>query len=596
MKITEATEYDDQVSLAMELMKKEDFDGALKLVEKVVSVLEPNMETLANASRLSAKAELLRAFKNQMSSRNNATGETLSKAWELFQLSSKLDPDCPETKGELANLTRVYRQIASLPPSASESFVDVDVVIVGAGAAGIGCALMLTETFGLNSSRVLIIEKGKSVATTFEQWPKEMRFISPSFNQQGWTPSFDLNSIHYGTSPAFSMHAEHPTGLEYAAYLRALAAHHKLLIVPQTEVISVEPDDDEQDDDDFLWVKTRKTTPDAKTDCIMARYVVWAAGEFQYPRGGGDVTTTAAGVTSEDMEAEEEKKIDKKVEATASTKKNKEKNRDFPGSELCLHNSKVDSWANLPGDDYVIIGGYESGIDACVHLARYGKKSTVLASTRCWRVKTADPSTELAPFTSGRLCEVMAPSFSPSPRLLAPVKVSSVEKKQGADGYIVTARWKEEEKEIKAPLRSDLNAVPTETPGAPGTSAIFETPHPPILCTGFENSVAAAASNLFAFATKEDKKKKGCLDGSPLLTKRDESTKISGVFLVGPMVSHGNLSFCFIYKFRQRFAIVANAICEGLGLDNRAAIAECRKMHMYLDDLSCCEDTCGDVC
>jgi len=25
-------------------------------------------------------------------------------------------------------------------------------------------------------------------------------------------------------------------------------------------------------------------------------------------------------------------------------------------------------------------------------------------------------------------------------------------------------------------------------------------------------------------------------------------------------VRHGELSFCFVYKFRQRFAIVANAI------------------------------------
>ena len=49
--------------------------------------------------------------------------------------------------------------------------------------------------------------------------------------------------------------------------------------------------------------------------------------------------------------------------------------------------------------------------------------------------------------------------------------------------------------------------------------------------------------------------------GAPLLTtSEDESTKVPGVFLVGPSVRHGKLSFCFIYKFRQRFGIVANAI------------------------------------
>merc|ERR1711971_526666 len=90
---------------------------------------------------------------------------------------------------------------------------------------------------------------------------------------------------------------------------------------------------------------------------------------------------------------------------------------------------------------------------------------------------------------------------------------------------------------------------------------------------------------------------KGCHAGAPLLTENDESTKVPGVFLVGPTVSHGTLSFCFVYKFRQRFAIVADRICSGLGMDTRAAVAESRKNNMFLEDLSCCtSDACGDVC
>jgi len=69
---------------------------------------------------------------------------------------------------------------------------------------------------------------------------------------------------------------------------------------------------------------------------------------------------------------------------------------------------------------------------------------------------------------------------------------------------------------------------------------------------------------------------------------------VPGVFLVGPNVRHGSRSFCFVYKFRQRFGIVANAICRGLGRDTTAAVALSRKHDMYLDDFSCCEDTCGD--
>jgi hypothetical protein len=52
-----------------------------------------------------------------------------------------------------------------------------------------------------------------------------------------------------------------------------------------------------------------------------------------------------------------------------------------------------------------------------------------------------------------------------------------------------------------------------------------------------------------------------------------------------------------VYKFRQRFGVVANAICRGLGRrDADAAVDICRKTNMYLDDLKCCEVTCGETC
>ena len=70
-----------------------------------------------------------------------------------------------------------------------------------------------------------------------------------------------------------------------------------------------------------------------------------------------------------------------------------------------------------------------------------------------------------------------------------------------------------------------------------------------------------------------------------------------GVFLVGPTVRHGEYSFCFVYKFRQRFGIVANAISRGLGRrDADVAVETARKMSMYLDDLKCCEVECGESC
>ena len=39
----------------------------------------------------------------------------------------------------------------------------LDVIIVGAGAAGIGCAFTLTHIFGLDPSRVLLLESGARI-------------------------------------------------------------------------------------------------------------------------------------------------------------------------------------------------------------------------------------------------------------------------------------------------------------------------------------------------------------------------------------------------------------------------------------------------
>ena len=110
-----------------------------------------------------------------------------------------------------------------------------DVVIVGAGPSGIGMCSMLKD-FGVES--MTVIDKGK-VGETFDKWPEEMRFITPSFTTNFWG-HMDLNSIAVGTSPAFTLETEHPTGKEYAKYLRTLAEHFELPIKENTEVENVE--------------------------------------------------------------------------------------------------------------------------------------------------------------------------------------------------------------------------------------------------------------------------------------------------------------------------------------------------------------------
>ena len=80
-------------------------------------------------------------------------------------------------------------------------------------------------------------------------------------------------------------------------------------------------------------------------------------------------------------------------------------------------------------------------------------------------------------------------------------------------------------------------------------------------------------------------------DGYPLLNENDESTISPGLFLCGPAVRHENLIFCFIYKYRQRFAVVAKAIANSLDLPAEG-LETYRAFGMYLDDLSCCGKEC----
>ena len=81
--------------------------------------------------------------------------------------------------------------------------------------------------------------------------------------------------------------------------------------------------------------------------------------------------------------------------------------------------------------------------------------------------------------------------------------------------------------------------------------------------------------------------------GDPKLNDVDESTLVPGLFLVGPQVRQADQILCFVYKYRQRFAVVINEVARRLGLDTAKAIATARRQHMFLDDPACCKATCG---
>ena len=369
---------------------------------------------------------------------------------------------------------------------------EYDVVIVGAGAAGIGCGMVLQD---LEVERFIILDRHE-VGASFRRWPEETRLLTPSFTINGFGMP-DLNSIALQTSPAYTLHTEHPTGPQYAAYLEAIADHFKLPVQCGIDVMDVQPHLNQQG----FTLQTSGGT----IDC---RYLIWAAGEFQYP----NLTP-------------------------------------FPGAELCRHYATVPSWRKLPDDAYVVIGGYESGMDTAVNLARAGRRVTVLDPTAPWGGDAADPSLSLSPFTRDRLRRA---------------------KKQNLIEFVSA------EVETVTQTSDDRYHVNLSN----GEKLLSN--QPPILATGFNGSLQQIA-HLFEWGEI----------GSPIVTKEaDESTITPRLFLSGPMLRHGNVIFCFIYKFRQRFAVIGNAIAEQLGLDTNV-LEEYYAAQMYLDDLSCCDVSCA---
>ncbi|MEM8486455.1 MAG: NAD(P)/FAD-dependent oxidoreductase [Bacteroidota bacterium] len=366
-----------------------------------------------------------------------------------------------------------------------------DVVIVGAGPAGIGVAAMLKE---LGVERMTILER-EEIGATFSKWPKEMKFITPSFTTN-FFGHLDLNAVVSGTSPAYMLRKEHPTGKEYADYLKAVCDHFELPVTEHTNVEKVIP------------AEGSFEVHLADGDPIMSRFVVWAAGEFQYPNLNA-----------------------------------------IPGAELCLHNSQVESWENLEGDRFCIIGGYESGIDAAIQLSRKEKTVHVFARERTWNKSTSDPSETLSPFTVERLQDEML--------------YNCIELK--GEAAVKEVRFEE-----------DTYLIFVE-----GEATPFRSATRPILATGFSSSLVLV-KELFHW----HKQKAYCI-----LNDQDESTKTAGLFLVGPQVRHDDLIFCFIYKYRQRFGVVAHAIGSQLGLDT-TLLEQYRSEGLYLDDLSCCGEEC----
>lgn len=358
-----------------------------------------------------------------------------------------------------------------------------DVIIVGAGASGIGCGVVLQD---LGISSFLIFDR-EHTGASFDRWPEEMRFITPSFTSNAFG-LLDLNSVTLNTSPAFTLHVEHPTGHQYANYLRGVQQHFELPVRRGVEVHRVEP----------LERGFRLHTSKGR---FRSRFVIWATGEFQFP----------------DLNP-------------------------FPGAEHCIHTSKVSRWADVQGEEALIIAEYESGADAAAHLIAFGKRVTVLDAAAPWESRESDPSVALSPFTRERLAANQA-------QLVKDIRVGRITRVNG---------------------HYEVSALSGQT---------WKTSSKPFLATGFRGGLSQI-EDLFGWRD----------DGTVILTESDESTLTPGLFVAGPQLRHQKVIFCFIYKFRQRFAVVGRAIAERLHLSLEPL--ERYREGMLLDDLSCCKAEC----
>ncbi|MDA7980356.1 MAG: NAD(P)-binding domain-containing protein [Pirellulales bacterium] len=366
-----------------------------------------------------------------------------------------------------------------------------DVAVVGGGAAGVGVAIALRHA-GIEN---FIVLERHTVGASFAAWPAETRFITPSFPSNS-IGMLDLNSIAIGVSPAFSLEVEHPSGVEYAFFLRAVTKHFELPVREHTDVNRIAKVGDE-------------FHIDTADGALRAMHVIWAAGEFQYPSLNG-----------------------------------------FAGGELCRHTATIPSYEDLDGDDFIIIGGYESGVDAAYHLTYRDKRVRLFDKGCPWKAETSDPSVALSTYSQERMKHDW---FEKHVELFPETPINSVARVD------------------------DMYEVTTED------GRRFQSRVPPLMAGGFEGSHKLVAD---LFEQRDD--------GFPFLSEHDESTIVPGMFLCGPAVRHDNHVFCFIYKYRQRFAVVAKAIATSLGLPAEG-LETYRQWGMYLDDLSCCGEECA-VC
>ena len=366
-----------------------------------------------------------------------------------------------------------------------------NVAIVGAGPAGIGIATLLNQT----DIDYVVLEKNE-IGASFLKWPKNMEMITPSFPSNAFG-QIDLNSICESTSPAFSFSKEHLTGDEYSKYLDAVVDYFEINGHTNTEVKKVNKKNNG-------WIlETNK-------EKVYCKYLIWAAGEFQNPQINN-----------------------------------------ITGAKHCIHSSLIRNPDELKGNEFVIVGGYESGVQIASNLIKNNKKVKLINPHNIDEKSTSDPSKVLSPYTHSKYSDLKKSNLYTE--IIG--EVSKVSKDN--DCY-------------KVHLNDKI---------------VLETEEKPICATGF----SLVKEPIEEFITYRE-------DGSPkLIEQTDEFFGHENFYLAGPAVKHEDHIFCFIYKFRQRFGVIAeNILRKEKYYENDISnlVEKWKSNGMYLSDLSCCDEEC----
>ena len=226
------------------------------------------------------------------------------------------------------------------------------------------------------------------------------------------------------------------------------------------------------------------------------------------------------------------------------------RDRDFPGAEHAIHNSQVKDWSTLQGGAFTIIGGYESGIDAALNLIHLGKSVRLISRGEPWTSDHPDPSRSLSPRTFDRLREILRnPGTAARLEFIKNTHITRIEKFDNC----YTLR--------------DQDDIPLATTTRP------------ILCNGFHSGLGSVA-HLFAHDDH----------GQPIFTEEaDDSTLTPNLCYTGPALIHRNSLFCFIYKFRARFGVIAAEIATRIGKpDVDQKLLPYLKAGFMNTDLDCC--------